>query len=275
MNPTLRSAFENAHKLGQFVAGLDVVSGTSLMIGCGVLAAGGGIILARAMAGPRALVENNVIGGFAFVSYGQVFAAMLTFILIDCGVRYADSVRATSREARAIRLFHDAVGRFDQKSQYDLQYSVKRYALSVVEDEWSTLADEHAASPKTAGYIRDVYRRLMSVNPAAGQNEPAYLEACELFMQIVDSRDLRLASAGNIHIANLVWAILWSMTAMAIVLTWLFGNNDLMLQLVMTAIIVSAFMGLMYFAILLDHPFRGSLAINSAAFRNIGIPLVN
>jgi len=275
MNPTLRSAFEMAHKLGQFVAGLDVISGTTLMIGCGILAAVGGIILSRALAGPLALMENNVLGGFAFVSYGQVFATMLTFTLIDCGVRYADSVRATSRETRAIRLFYDAVGRFDENAQFDLQYSVKRYALSVVEDEWSTLADQHAASPKTAGYISDVYSRLMSVNPGAAQNEAAYMEAVEFFMQIADSRNLRVASAGNVNISNLVWIILWLMTAMAIIMTWLFGNNDIVLQIVMTSIIVSAFMGLMYFAILLDHPFQGALAISPAAFRNIGIPLVN
>jgi hypothetical protein len=230
----------------------------------------GGFVLLTLAAGacvakltPREVrLEHNDLAGFILAVIGVVYAVLLAFVAIGVWERFQQAETRTFDEAGMLTVAYRDAGSFPQSRA--LRDDIRAYTQSVVTDEWPKMraGGESVESDKLLEKIDRAVRSL-PVDTASRQNVQArMLEAIDAALMDRDSR----LSEGATGINGLMWVVLVAGAVVTVAFTYLFGFRHNVMQQIMIGSL-GVLIGLVLFlAVALDFPFRGSISVQPEAF---------
>jgi hypothetical protein len=241
-----------------------------LLAGASLFTLIGALLLGAAqdpMAAPAGPVEGNFLSGAKFGFLGEVFAALLAFVLVDGGIRYASAREQVQVEASAMRLFDAVIADLADPSNIKVRQELRIYARAVSDHEFRTM-QWGQQSATAQGSFRQLVDRYIGLSDTTEQDRLIRLQADQFLTTMLESRQKRLQSARPGQ-RTLIWTVFLSNTLIAIGFSWLFRTRSLAAHVLMAVVMTSALMVVIHLAILLYHPFTGALAISAAPYQTL------
>lgn len=246
-------------------------TGLAIMVAGGTLLTVIGALLVGAAQDPLlmepGIMEANFLSGAKFGFLGEVFAALLAFVLVDGGVRYTDARQQVQIETSALRLFDTVVTDLSGTKVDTLRRDLRIYATAVAEHEFFTMqiGQESMAARHSFEQVLTSYLRLKN---RTEQDRLVRLQADQFLAKVLDSRQRRLQAARP-GLRTLIWTVFLGNTLVAIMFSWWFRARSLAAHVTMAMVMTVALMVILHLAVLLYHPFTGDLAISSTPYLSL------
>lgn len=240
-------------------AGLPAWVGLGVLVGAGVAITLLGSLLVGASTGVADPQETNFLSGAKFGFLGEVFAALLAFVLVDGGLRYSDAREAVRQEETAVTLFDAVAANFRTPAAQELRRELRTYARAVVESEALSMQQGRESLAARAAF-EQLLKTYVALPITSESERLMRLQADQFLVRIQDSRQQRL-QATRPGLRTLIWIIFIANTVIAVMFSWFFRAQTLAAHMAMAAVLTSAVMAVIHLAVLLYHPFTGDLAI--------------
>jgi hypothetical protein len=149
----------------------------------------------------------------------------------------------------------------------DFRKELKAYVKSVLDDEWSSMA-QGSMSDKANRFIQSVWDRLQALKPADKQDNPIYMGIAN---NLNDARRQRLARAlalsGNLY--EPIWVIIvFGLVATTYSLYFIHPEPNV-IQMVFEFMVLFIVLACIYFIIDLDTPFSGLVRVPPDSFLEV------
>ena len=256
--------------MNTWLATLPFWSGFIIFVGVGLAISLIGLLIVNAYFPQIDLIANNLVGGFKFAFLAQVYSALLAFVLIEAGHRYATESALVNAEATTLLYLDRAVAATAGEQAEAFRRNLRVYARLVVSREWATMA-EGDNSPDASQAFLSLFSSYVAIKPE-GEAEQANLSLpSQLLLSAMDKRVSRINGSSE-TLTPIIWAVTFIGTAISIAFNWFFGSRTLLTQLVMAALLSGSILAILFLAMTLSHPFVGDLRISPAPFEALYTP---
>jgi hypothetical protein len=243
-----------------FLSGCPLWVTAILLVVVPIVLATSALVLIRRRIGLARLTTNNEVAGFKFAVVGVIYAVLLAFAVIVVWQRYADAEMAVIGEAGAASTVYRLVSG-PEPDAAAVRAALGNYLKLAVARDWPQMAKERESAEATAA-LTAVYAAALRL-ARGGSLQPAL--QMDMFHQldlITQARRSRLYLARGI-VPSVLWAALTLGGVLTVAFTFFFGTENLRAQVLMTGILTFiVFMGL-FVIVAIDHPFTGSVHVES------------
>lgn len=233
----------------------------------GTLASVAGLLLARKCIDFEKLIPSHDVGGYLLAVVGTLYAVMLGFVVLDTTQHYQHAQEVTKMEANTLADVFIMASRLHEPERSKIQGACKSYINQVIQTEWSQLSCG-TYCPLAKEKAVDLMRELVELIPKGEIEMALYPLLVRESGQFWQNRQARLLSAEN-HLPLFEWVILCLGAVIVIVFTFLFGLENVKLQVLMTGLlgmlISLNFSLILFFA----YPYNSDLGIQSSAFKGV------
>ena len=245
-------------------------SGFVIFVALGLAVSLIGLLIVNAYFPQIDLIANNLVGGFKFAFLAQVYSALLAFVLIEAGHRFATETALVGAEASTLLYLDRAVAATSDGQAEQFHRDLRAYARLVVEQEWATMA-RGEESPAASKAFLSLFSSYVAIKPT-GESEQANLSLpSQLLLTAMDKRVSRINGSSE-TLTPIIWAVTFIGTAISIAFNWFFGSRTLLTQIVMAALLSGSILAILFLAMTLSHPFEGDLRISPAPFEALYAP---
>lgn len=229
----------------------------AFMVGGPIILSLFGLWLVRRLVSPQSLHDHHDVAGFILAIVGVIYAVLLAFVVVIVWEQFEDAKVVAEKEANALLdIYHMAPG-LSPEVREQVRREVRAYAQSVVEFEWSAMANG-AEDDNTARALDQLWGAFTKANPHTNRESALYEQSISRLTDVSDNRRLRLLAARNGLPAPLWIALIFGGVA-TIIFTYFFGIEKFANQARMT-VLLSATIGVVLFIVsALDYPFTGDL----------------
>lgn len=207
----------------------------------------------------------NDLSSYFFAAAGAFYAILLAFVVVAVWEDLNEAKENTYVEANALPGIYYSATAFDDEHRAQLQEIAVSYAGAVINDEWPRLA-RGEASPAVDELARRMRRALLELEPGTGKQDALYSAMIERVNTIGSARRERLNEAQP-SIPGFLWAGLVTGGVLVAVFALFFGAPKALPHVLMTVVLVVLVAASLYYAHMMDHPFRGSISVQPEAFR--------
>jgi hypothetical protein len=211
--------------------------------------------------------NHNDIAGFIFATLGVIYAVILAFTVIVTWGDFDKANEITNKEANCIASLYQNTTPFPAEFRERLKGELKEYVNAIVSDEWQKMAKGRKSSQVEE--IQEKLVRLYSGFQPKNEIQKIFLvESVKKMNEASEMRRLRLVYAST-GIHPILYAILIVGSFITIAFTMLFGTENHIEQLIMTASLAAMIAFSLFTIIALDYPFTGSFSIEPNVFINM------
>lgn len=205
------------------------------------------------------LSRHNDVAGFLLSVVGVIYAVVLGFVVIVAWQKYDTAKHDVESEVAATIDLDHAVTGFPAPLRNRLRKQLLAYAHRVVSDEWPAMRAGRlglAGSP----ILEEVSTEIETFAPHTMAQADTHQVALADIQRAWDARRERILQ-DEPSVPPILWMALVAGAVATLGFAYLFGVENRLAQLVMTAI-VAALIGIMFVVIAaFDRPFRGSVGI--------------
>jgi hypothetical protein len=233
-------------------------------------AAGAHAIFRRVVPHER-LIAHHDVAGFLVAIVGVLYAVVLGFIVVTSWSAFDSAQQISDLEAGDVGDAFGFAQMLPEPRRSDIRRLLAAYAIEVRDHEWASLRsgrqDPRArallvAAAQTLG--ESGAKRSASIDEALNRETTRQAVAASL-RDIADNRRLRLIQAEKSLAPTLGFALLIG-ALIVIAFVFLFGVDDLALQLTMTALVAGC-IGLLFGVVIeFSAPYSGSLRVSPGAW---------
>jgi hypothetical protein len=217
--------------------------------------------------------SHNDIAGFIFATLGVIYAVILAFTVVVTWGDFDKANETTNKEANCIASLYQNTTPFPAEFRERLKGELKEYVNAIVSDEWQKMAKGQRSSQVEE--IQEKLVRLYSGFQPKNEIQKIFLvESVKKMNEASEMRRLRLVYAST-GIHPILYAILIVGSFITIAFTMLFGTENHIEQLIMTASLAAMIAFSLFTIIALDYPFTGTFSIEPDMFRNMLPALIN
>jgi hypothetical protein len=245
-------------------------SGFIIFVGAGLAISLIGLLIVNAYFPQIDLIANNLVGGFKFAFLAQVYSALLAFVLIEAGHRFATESALVSAEATTLLYLDRAVAATSEDQAEPFHRDVRAYARLVVEEEWAAMA-RGEESPAASKAFLALFSSYVAIKPTGGSEQANLSLPSQLLLTAMDKRVSRVNGSSE-TLTPIIWAVTFIGTAISIAFNWFFGSRTLLTQIVMASLLSGSILAILFLAMTLSHPFEGDLRISPAPFEALYAP---
>jgi hypothetical protein len=238
-----------------------------------VVAAGAHALFRRAVSHER-LIAHHDVAGFLVAIVGVLYAVVLGFVVVTSWSDFDTAQQTADLEAGSVADAFGFAQMLPEPRRSDMRRALAGYAVEVRDHEWEAM-HEGKQDPRARILLLQAVQALgehgaksSSSLDEALNRETTRQQVATSLRSIADNRRLRLIQsdkglAPTLAVALLIGALI------VLAFVFLFGVDDLVLQLTMTAL-VAACIGLLFgVAIEFSAPYAGSLRVSPAAWTYI------
>jgi predicted membrane chloride channel (bestrophin family) len=249
-----------------FLAGCPLWLGTFLLVILPTIAAMCGMVLVRHWIGFEYLRINNEVAGFKFATVGVIYAVLLAFAVIVAWERFSDAEAAVVHEAgSAATLYRLAAGPEPEASE--TRAALSNYLKLAIAVDWPRMAAERESREVTTA-LNALYASALRLAQSGARPAAVVVQVFNQLDGITQARRSRLHLALGI-VPTMVWGVLVVGALLTVGFTFFFGTANLKAQVMMTgSLSIIVFMGL-YVIVSLDHPFTGSVHVESGPLQAV------
>jgi hypothetical protein len=217
--------------------------------------------------------SHNDIAGFIFATLGVIYAVILAFTVVVTWGDFDKASEITNKEANFIASLYQNTAPFPAEFTRQIDGNLREYVNAIVSDEWQKMAKGKRSSKVEE--IQGKLVRLYSGFQPKNEIQKIFLtESVKKMNEASEMRRLRLVyAATGIH--PLLYAILIAGSIITIAFTMLFGTENHVEQLIMTASLAAMIAFALFTVVALDYPFTGTFSIEPDALKNMLAALIN
>ena len=208
---------------------------------------------------------HNELIGWQLTVLGTTYAVIVGFMLYTVWTNFELADSNVSAEANSlVNVFQLAEG-LPASQRADLQKAAIAYADTVVNAEWPAMArkEEHFAAERPK---EEMWRILMTVKTASPTESTAEDHAITELSSMTEHRRMRELGSSS-HLPGILWWVLIVGGFLTVVSACMFGAENMTLHTLQVAFF-SLLIALILVAIAdIDQPFRGTVHVRDAAFR--------
>jgi hypothetical protein len=229
-------------------------------------AAAGAHALFRRFVPATRLLPHQEVAGFLVAVVGVLYAVALGFIVVTTWSAYDEAQRTADVEAGAVGDAFGFASMLPEPRRGDVQRMLAEYAIEVRGREWQTMR-QGREDPRARALLIQLARALgepiakpsRDLDEALNRATTRTAVAASL-RDVADNRRLRLIEAENGIQPVMAFALLLG-AFMVIAFVFLFGVEDLALQLTMTALVAGTMGLLLGVIVVFSSPYAGPLRI--------------
>jgi Protein of unknown function (DUF4239) len=231
-------------------------------------------VILRRFVKPEHLTPHHDVAGFLVAIVGVLYAVVLGFVVVTVWSSFDEVQRTTDLEAGAIGDTYAFATLLPDPPRSRVEAMLANYALEVRNHEFATLAQGHP-DPAARLYLIGALQ-AMAAAPAkptkdfaeALRNESTRQAVISSMRDVADNRRLRLIQAKNklptpLYLALVIGAI------MVLSFVFLFGVENKVLQITMTAIVAGCIGLLLGVIVEFNSPFSGAIRVSPEAWNSL------
>lgn len=207
---------------------------------------------------------NDLIG-WQLTILGTTYAVILGFMLYAVWTAYGEASLNVELEANSVADLYHLAEEFHEPQQSQLKSQAQWYAETVVNREWSEMANEE--EPKQSSAISsEMWRTVRSVWTTSSSEQIAQDHAFSELSSLTQHRLTRL-SQSTMRLPNMLWCVLLVGGALVIISACMFGMQQEKLQ-ALEVFSLSLLISLCLVAIADVHrPFHGLIHVRDYPFQ--------
>lgn len=230
-----------------------------------------GLLLVRKRVPVQELRANHEVGAVILTVVAQVYAVLLSFIVIVVWGQYTDTEMTTMREASSIGSMYWLAQGLPDAERREVQISLRNYTQAVVTEEWPLMAqgvDLNNLPDQAWIEHDDIWLEINTLSPTTPKETNVQMELLEEMRTLDQDRRMRLLSAQR-RMPGLMWVILLGGGVITVAYTYLFGSKHIWVQAGMTIGMVAVFGLILILIAELDTPFSGHVQIHPTGFQSL------
>jgi hypothetical protein len=243
----------------------------SVIVGLSVLVSCIGLTIVHRLVPIKIRRSHNDIIGFTIAVVGVVYAVLLAFIAITAWETFRKGDDVVASEANYVGdVFRNTMGLPDGLAR-QLRGHLNEYIDVVIGQEWKAQQEgrlEGASWEKGWDKLADAHYDIANFRPANAGEAVLQSQLLKSLNSLYDARRGRLLAAAE-HITPVIWWIIAIGGILTVSSTFLFGPPNFKMHLVITAMLAASLAVVIVLIVALDYPFRGSLSVSDAAFRDV------
>jgi hypothetical protein len=215
-----------------------------------------------------ALEENNELVGFTYAVFGLIYGVLLAYTIVVAWERFAETEKNAMREATILSELWRNADTFSFETRTSVHLDLLRYAQSVAEEEWPTMAERGAAEPRTVAAYEDLWSLSYTIAPENSSQEAFLQQFLERMNELSSTRRMRIMySRSEVH--AILWVVLLMGSIMTVGYTLLFSSRHAWVHTAITAcIMLMSLLGLLVI-LSLQYPFTGDVSVKPEAFHDL------
>ncbi len=208
------------------------------------------------------LRRHNDVAGFLFSAVGVLYAVVLGFVVVVVWQKYDNAVSNVENEVDATGNLYHVVDAFPTDTRDRIRANLRAYVETVVRVEWPAMNRDEAVPELGAQKLEDVAYAVDTFNPANFKEFAAQQAAIANEGRLFDARRARLIESVP-AVPSVLWFALIAGALAMVAFCYIFGVENRLAQLMMTALLVGL-IGILFVVILeFSTPFSGSVRISS------------
>jgi hypothetical protein len=224
-----------------------------------------GLVLVRRSVELSTLESHKEVAGFIIALVGVIYAVLIAFVVVITWEDYRAARNDANKEAAAVGVvYRDAVALGQPGAP--LRDAVRRYAASVVNDEWSYMADHQAEDPRTDVRLNAAWAAVKNLRGLNSTYRAFVSEAVKNLTNVTEDRRTRILDSGA-EVPVTLWVVLLVGAAITIGFTYFFGLEGLAAQALMISALASMIALPLVVILTLNLPFTGDVAVKPDAMR--------
>ena len=234
-------------------------------VGLAIAAAIGGLLLVRRSVALSTLEAHNDVAGFIIAVIGVVYAVLLAFVVISVWEQFTKAKEVADSEAVHALAVDRTVRGFGESAR-PVQEALGRYAQSVVDDEWKTMARHHRQSARTDARLTAVFDALQGVRVDSPQKAALYDDTIRRVNDLAEDRRGRLLDSKG-ELPAVLWVVLLAGGIITVGFTFFFGISNVWAQILMVTALAATISLSLFLVLALDLPFTGDLSVRPHAMQ--------
>ncbi|MGA8534328.1 MAG: DUF4239 domain-containing protein [Candidatus Tumulicola sp.] len=237
--------------------------------GAGIVIVGGFLVATVAVGyvvgkvAPREIrMEHNDLAGFILAVIGVIYAVLLAFVTIGVWERFQQAEARTYDEAGMLAVVYRDADTFPQRAT--LRRAVRAYTEAVLEDEWPRMR-RGEQSPTADVLLEEVDRIVRNLPVTTQSHQDVHDQMLAAMNTALTDRDSRLSEDAT-GINGIMWVVLVAGAVLTVGFTFLFGFRRNIMQQLMTGALGLLIALVLFLAVALNYPYRGSISVAPHAF---------
>jgi Protein of unknown function (DUF4239) len=216
--------------------------------------------------GLHALVDNGVVG-WIFSAILVIYAIAIGLIAVATwGNASRASNEASDEASRIAALYRDFTG-YPDPVRTELRARLVRYTRFIIDEEWP--AQRLGLIPhRGSDVLTEIERVLYVFEPTTEGQRILHAEALRAFNELIEERRERL-EAVEYAVPGTLWAVVLVGAAFALVGSYVFSMESLVLHGLMTGLLAAMIGLLVFFIATTDRPYRGTAGVSPLAYELI------
>lgn len=210
---------------------------------------------------------HNDIGGFIFATLGVIYAVLLAFTVLITWQGFDKTQDNTVNEASCIGSLYRYADSFPAGFQARLKNDLVLYTRAIIGEEWPLMAKGHG-SENVQKMNENLWKLYNGFQPE-NETEKIFLSASVHHMSRVSELRIQRIAASGEGIHPLIYFVLIMGSIMTIVFSMLFGTENIIPHLIMTALMAAMIAISLLTIVALDYPFTGDLIIKPDVFTDV------
>ncbi|MBP2478070.1 hypothetical protein JOF53_006942 [Crossiella equi] len=205
------------------------------------------------------------VSGHFFAAVGAFYAILVAFVVVAVWEDMEAAKKNTYVEANALPGLYFAATAFGEADKKAFQDISVAYARAVITEEWPLLA-QGRTGPAVEDSAKRLRRAIVSVEVETPRQEALYSAMIERVNTVGTARRERLNEA-HPSVPRFFWVGLIVGGCLVIGFALFFGPPGFGPHALMVMVLACLVSASLYFTYLMDHPFRGEVAVTPEAFR--------
>lgn len=240
-----------------------IVSGLVVVFGFVAIALAFGYVVGK-LAPRDVRIEHNDLAGFILAVIGVIYAVLLAFITFGVWERFAQAEARSYEEAAALTQLYRDASSFPQSDR--LRSTLHEYVTNIIYREWPKMS-RGGESARADAQLEGLDRMIRLLPVASRGQQDVHNQMLGAVSVALSDRDARLSEDAT-GINTIMWVVLVAGAAVTVGFTCLFGFRRDAMQHVMIGALAFLIGLVLFLALALNYPYRGSITVEPRAFES-------
>jgi hypothetical protein len=237
----------------------------AVVIGAAAVLAVAGLLTFRQLQRRRGISRENEVAGSLYNVIGVVYGALLAFIVFAVWEHFAAADDAVTAEAAALVTVYRDTETLPAPLRQQAQQVLRAYIDSVLANEWASHG--RLIVHRTPDLLNPVWAIYRQVEPATAVEEAQLAAASDHLYALEQQRHLRHLS-GQATLPVVFWPLLVTGGVITVVFSYLFQQNHLHDQAVMTGVVAAVLTAVLFLIFSMNQPFTGLVQVSQQPMRH-------
>ncbi|MBB5107272.1 DUF4239 domain-containing protein [Streptomyces spectabilis] len=238
----------------------------AVIVGGIVVLALAGSVLTHRLHPELADGQHNDMVGVVLGMYGAIYGIILAFVVVTLWTQAQEADAVVQREASSLAQLTWDSEVFPPSRRDRVHAAVGAYIHKVVDVQWPLMRTGKPRYSVAQQQMRDLFTALQTYEPRTEREKAFYRKATDDLNEVVTQRRARMTIADQ-ELPGLLKTLVYGAALAFIPLTFLYGINSRRVQLLFVASVAALIGFSLLLVVVLDHPFAGSISVDTTAYK--------